>query len=323
MISCVNNLVSCAFYFIVIRVLCDRDIPVIHSTTTSKFQVMKINLIILASATALIAMTACKTNNQVTVNNAGVVKTETLNQTEGAIHKVLFGTWTAANIGGTNVDGTDRPYIEFGDDATNPFLVKAYAYDGCNFLNGEYAVTPGGQMKRTSDFISTMRMCPDAKYEVGMNMALNNVTSYRIEKVGLEYLLYLNNAEGANMMVLRRFETSFINGAWAVTAINGASVDPDLDIVLVIDLDQQSIHGNAGCNTLNGKTVVNPDIQNSISFTNLLTTRMTCPAIATEQALLSALSTVVTVQPDGTDNTAVLRNANGNAAINLTRVNLK
>lgn len=288
-----------------------------------KFQDMKINFLLIASATALTAMTACKTNNQVTTDKAGVVQTETLSQTEGAIHKLLFGTWTATTIGNAKVDGTDRPYIEFGEDASNPFLVKTYAYDGCNYLNGEYAVTPGGQMKRTSDFISTMRMCPDAKYEVGMNMALNNVTSYRIEKSGLEYYLYLNNAEGTNMMVLRRFETSFINGAWSVTAVNGASVDPDLEIVLVIDLDQHSIHGNAGCNTLNGKATVNPDVQNSISFTDLLTTRMTCPAIATEQALLSALSTVTSVQPGGTDDTAVLRNANGNAAVNLTRVNLK
>lgn len=284
---------------------------------------MKLNCLFFTAASLLAAMSACKPANQITVNSAGVVKTETVDQTEKAIHKVLFGSWLATDVDGKAVTGTDRPYIEFGEDASNPFLVKCYAYDGCNFINGEYAVTSGSQMKRTTEFISTMRMCPDAPYELGFNMALNSVASYRIEKVGMEYLLYFNNAEGLTKMVLRKFESAYINGAWAVTSINGASVDSDLGIVLVLDLEQHSIHGNAGCNTVNGTIVVNPDQQNSISFTNMATTRMTCPAIETEQALLNALATVTSVMPGGSDDTALLRDAQGNSVITLKRVDLK
>lgn len=283
---------------------------------------MKLNCIIWASA-AVFAATACKSPTQVAVNTAGVVKTETLGQTEGAIQKVLYGTWTAIDVNSLAVDGTDRPYIEFGADPTNPFLVKCYAYDGCNYINGEYAVTPGGAMKRTSEFISTMKMCEGAKYEMGMTLAMNEVTSYKIEKVGLEYLLYFQNSEGKNLMVMRKFESDFINGAWKVTSINGASVDKDLELNLVFDLNDNTVHGNVGCNTMNGRIKINPDVQNSLTLTDMATTRMTCPNISTEYALLQALGTVNNVQPGGDDSSAVLRNAEGNAVVTLERINLK
>ena len=75
--------------------------------------------------------------------------------------------------------------------------------------------------------------------------------------------------------------------------------------------------------TLNGTITVDPNRQNSLQFTNMATTRMTCPYITTEQALVNALSTVVDVMPGGSDNAAVLRNAEGNDVINLQRINLK
>lgn len=283
---------------------------------------MKIKTILIASA-AVIATTACKTPNQVATNSAGTVKTETISQTEGAIQKVLYGTWTAIDVNSVAVSGTDRPYIEFGEDPNNPFIVKCYAYDGCNYINGSYAVTPGGAMKRISDFISTMKMCDGANYEMGMNLALNDVTNYKIEKAGLEYLLYFQTASGKNLMVLRKFESDYINGAWRVTSINGASVDNDMELDLVFDFNDHTVHGNVGCNTMNGTITINPDVQNAISFSNMITTRMTCPYISTENALLKALETVVDVQPGGDDASAVLRNATGNAVITLQRINLK
>lgn len=286
---------------------------------------MKRNHLFMATAITIIAASAssCGTSKTVPVNSAGVVKTETLSQTEGAIQKVLFGSWTALSVGSESVTGIDRPYIEFGENPANPFLVKCYAYDGCNYINGEYAVTPGGSIKPAADNVSTMRMCPDARYEMGFGLALKNMSSYKIEKVGLDYILYLKNAAGTDLLTLRKFENDFLNGAWAVKSIQGTSVDSNLNLILVIDLNEHSIHGDVGCNTLNGTIVVNPDVQNSISFTDMATTRMTCPAIATEQALLEALRSVVSLRPAGSDDTALLLNAQGSEAVALQRVDLK
>lgn len=270
----------------------------------------------------LIVAAGCGSSKNVAVNETGTVKTETVSQTEGVIHKVLFGSWIAKTVNGQAVEGTDRPYVEFGEDAANPFLVKCYAYDGCNYINGEYAITPGGEMKRASELISTMRMCEGAKYEMGFNLGLNNVTNYVIEKVGMDYTLNLKNAVGETLISFVKSGSDFINGAWNVTSINGTSVDPDLGIQVVVDLNQGTIHGNAGCNTLNGKATTNPDKSGSISFSNVATTRMTCPAIATEQAFLSALATVVSVAPGQTTDGASLRNAEGVVVITLTRASL-
>ena len=236
--------------------------------------------------------------------------------------QVLYGQWIATNINGTAVTGNDRPYMVFDESSTNPFIVNLYAYDGCNILNGALAVTPGGQMSRTSEFLSTMKMCPDAQYEIGFTMALNTVSKYSIEQVGRDYLLYIKNAQGNTTMTLRKSDLGFANGAWQVTKLNGTAVPTDVEMQMVIDIPEQKLHGNAGCNTMNGSIYMNPDKQNSLEFKNIATTRMTCPQIALEQQLLTALAQVTTVQL-GKDGSLMLDDANCHTLVTLTKLNLK
>lgn len=279
------------------------------------------NKSIIITAAAVLFLCSCN-SRKVAVTTTGQVKTETATQTEGAIQKVLYGQWIATNINGTAVTGNDRPYMVFDESSTNPFIVNLYAYDGCNILNGALAVTPGGQMSRTSEFLSTMKMCPDAQYEIGFTMALNTVSKYSIEQVGRDYLLYIKNAQGNTTMTLRKSDLGFANGAWQVTKLNGTAVPTDVEMQMVIDIPEQKLHGNAGCNTMNGSIYMNPDIQNSLEFKNIATTRMTCPQIALEQQLLTALAQVKTVQL-GKDGSLMLVDANGHTLLTLTKLNLK
>lgn len=279
------------------------------------------NKSIIITAAAVLFLCSCN-SRKVAVTTTGQVKTETATQTEGAIQKVLYGQWIATNINGTAVTGNDRPYMVFDESSTNPFIVNLYAYDGCNILNGALAVTPGGQMSRTSEFLSTMKMCPDAQYEVGFTMALNTVSKYSIEQVGRDYLLYIKNAQGNTTMTLRKSDLGFANGAWQVTKLNGTAVPTDVEMQMVIDIPEQKLHGNAGCNTMNGSIYMNPDKQNSLEFKNIATTRMTCPQIALEQQLLTALAQVTTVQL-GKDGSLMLDDANCHTLVTLTKLNLK
>lgn len=279
---------------------------------------MKSKIFIMASATVIAALAASCKPQQATVNQAGTVVTETPQQTEVAIEDVLFGSWAAIDVNGQHVEGPDVPYVEFAKDASNPFLVKCYAYDGCNYTNGEYAVTSGGKMKAVSDFAKTMMMCDDAKYELGVTMAINNVTNFKIQKVGLDNLLYMYNAQGQTLMTLRKYDSKFIEGAWKVTMINNTSVEQDADLSLVFDLAEKTVHGNAGCNALNGQIYVDPNQQNSFQFRDIATTRMTCPMIQLEQQFLSALSQVKTIRPTNA-NTAELLNEAGQAVVTLQR----
>lgn len=279
------------------------------------------NKSIIITAAAVLFLCSCN-SRKVAVTTTGQVKTETATQTEGAIQKVLYGQWIATNINGTAVTGNDRPYMVFDESSTNPFIVNLYAYDGCNILNGALAVTPGGQMSRTSEFLSTMKMCPDAQYEIGFTMVLNTVSKYSIEQVGRDYLLYIKNAQGNTTMTLRKSDLGFANGAWQVTKLNGTAVPTDVEMQMVIDIPEQKLHGNAGCNTMNGSIYMNPDKQNSLEFKNIATTRMTCPQIALEQQLLTALAQVTTVQL-GKDGSLMLDDANCHTLVTLTKLNLK
>lgn len=270
----------------------------------------------------VLCVASCNTVHKVSVDSAGEVKTETINQTEGAIQQVLYGQWIAADVNNVPVAGDNRPYIVFDKSTTNPFILKCYAYDGCNTLNGSLAVTPGGQMSRTSDFMSTLRMCPDAPYETGFSLAINTVSRYAIEKAGRDYLLYFKDSAGKTTMVLRKSDLGYVNGAWRVAKINNTVVPEDAGIRVVIDVPELKIHGNAGCNTLNGSIYIDPDKQNSMQFRNIATTRMTCPQIELEQKFLAALSQAATVA-QGIDSSVIFKNASGNTVLILYKLNLK
>lgn len=260
----------------------------------------------------------------VTVNQeTNEVVTETPTQTEKAISQVLYGEWTVSSVGELEVTGDERPYVIFDSTSVNPFILKVYANNGCNTLNGEMAVTPGGEMKKTSDFATTMRYCGNSPYELGVNMALETVNSFTIDKIGNDYMLTMKNANGNTIMTLNKSNISFLNGAWAVTKIGNQEISSDKGIQIVIDIPELKIHGNGGCNVINGKIFIDPAKQNSIQFTNLITTMMYCPNLELEQAFLVALEQVETAVPGSEDDTAILKDSSGKQVITLSKLNLK
>lgn len=279
----------------------------------------KISFIIAASA-AILCMTGCGTTKKSASNVTGPVKTETLGQTEGAISHVLYGEWTAFDVNGTAVTGEQRPYVIFDKSGDNPFVVKCYANNGCNTLNGNISVTPGGKMKPSSDFASTMRMCDDAPYEMGFNLALDYVTNYTIEQVGSEYLLYMKDDTGKNLMILRKADVGFMNGAWRVASLNGKEIAADKEMQMVLDLTDLKVHGNAGCNIMNGSLYIDQSRQNSLEFRNVATTRMTCPDIDTERSFLVALEEVATCSEGASADQATMKNSEGMPVLTLIRI---
>lgn len=284
---------------------------------------MKTNIAIVATLALALTSVSCGSSKKVaTESSAGAVKTETLSETESTISQVFYGEWTAFDVNGMAVTGDERPYVIFGKNADNPFLVQCYANNGCNTLNGTYAVTPGGKMKATGDFASTMRMCADAKYEMGFNLALNYVTDYKLEQVGSEYLLYLNDETGRTLMVLRKADAGFMNGAWQVTKLDGVQLPEGNELEMVIDIPDLKVHGNAGCNVFNGALFIDQAKQNSLQFRDLATTRMTCPDIAVEKQFLIALEKVESVVK-GKNDTAILKDEAGKTLIVLKRLNLR
>ncbi len=194
----------------------------------------------------------------------------------------LNGEWNIDNVNGQKVTGEERPFITF--DLSQG---RIYGNNGCNIVNAN-AVTAKGNKLQFTGMMSTQKYCANAPFEHLINTTLDQVRSYKISRYGHEYYLDLFNDRGHLIMVLRKHNMDFLNGAWRVTAINGEA-NANEGIQFVFDLPEKKIHGNAGCNIVNGEISIDPDVTNSVQFSNIASTRMMCPDLATETAVLIAL----------------------------------
>ncbi len=227
------------------------------------------------------------------------------------------GEWTIYSVDGRNITGDERPYITF-DDKNHRF----YGSNGCNTINGDYTID--GNKLTLSNVISTMRACPDAPFETAINLALDKVSTFAITRTGNESYMSLINRTGRTVLVLRKHNLDYLNGSWRVAEIQGKSVNPDLhpELQLVIDIPELRIHGNTGCNIVNGNLLIDPDKTDAMQFTDMATTRMACPDGALETEFLLAMEAVDRARPDGS-NKVILMDERGKRVIVLQRIDLR
>lgn len=265
-----------------------------------------------------LATTSCKSLFDTSKNTSAKTTAQVSEKSDvtPAVTRELTGDWAIIEVDGRQVTGTDTdyPHMGFASNQENPGWIDFYAYNGCNFINGVVAVK-GAKIAKQGDFAATMKMCPDAAFEMAISSALEQMQTLRIQKLNNESFLYLINGAGKTVMTLRKHNLNFLEGAWKVTAVDGEKLPADVDIKAVIDLQSNTIFANAGCNNLNGTVEVNMAVENGIGFTNLRTTRMTCPNIAYETRFILALEKVA--KATGTASEAELRDAQGNVIIKM------
>lgn len=246
-------------------------------------------------------------------------------QTATLIDKIVYGKWAISEAGGQPVvsgdsdDAPERPYIVFDTMAVNPYLLKFYANTGCNILNGKMALTQDGHLTKAGEYAATMRFCPDAVHEQAIIDALNTAATYKVDRVGNNYVFYILNPMGNTTMVLRKNDMGFLDGAWEVTAIPPIKVSSDdmpEPMRLVFDMTEGRLHGNTGCNVLNATVTTDINRPNTLTIVDPATTRMACPNAGLEQQLIVALGKVASAQP-GKDGTVNLLDSAGNTVLTL------
>ncbi len=83
-----------------------------------------------------------------------------------------------------------------------------------------------------------------------------------------------------------------LHDIWALESINGEAFVKDEQNnqhpVIEIYMEEKRVHGNAGCNTINGKIKVD---ESNITFSEIMTTQMACPGDL-EQRFLAALQSI-------------------------------
>jgi heat shock protein HslJ len=232
----------------------------------------------------------------------------------------ICGHWYVQSIGAMHLSGYEDnwPYVEFVPDEG-----RFYGFNGCNVINGSYAIETTSQHSSHKlslrEISQTMRLCPSDSVDYPMSKALENAASFAVSgSHNGSVELTLKDAKGAALMTLRKSDIDFLNGAWRVTSVDGRALGHDSAARLVIDVNECTLQGNTGCNNVSGELMRDPLIASSVQFIGLRSTRLTCPDIATESALLIALEEVCMARRDSNGKTVTLLSKNGDELVKLS-----
>lgn len=195
--------------------------------------------------------------------------------------KQLEGEWDIVTLRKKSVSTPDRAYLYL--DFKN---FKVYGSTGCNDLNGRFQQS--GTNINFKDFITTERACHSATRERDILKALAEVQRMTMStQYNIEYL-NLMNSKGQVIMVLKHHNLDLMNGVWIVREADGVNVR-DKNVRMVIDATMQTLHGNTGCNIINGIIHIDASKDHAIQFEDIHTTGNVCDDMTTETAILVAL----------------------------------
>lgn len=229
----------------------------------------------------------------------------------------IAGEWIITGIGSKTISqDEDMPYITFV-----PSENRFYGSNGCNVLNGSYTVT--GTTVSFNNVLATQKYCPDVDYDGQITALLQDGKSATatLKDSGNETHLQLVGTESHITMTLCRHNLQYLDGQWQVTDINGKGIN-DEEANIFFDVTELKIHGNTGCNFFNGTILIDPSKANSINFSGMAVTRMSCPKLDQERLMLVALEETETVVRNN-DGTVSLRNGSGKTVLKLKKVDIK
>lgn len=205
----------------------------------------------------------------------------------------MNGEWNIIEVNGSAVvpgQGQELPFIGF-DTTTG----KVFGNSGCNRLMGSFDVNSKPGTIQLGALGSTRMACPDMTTEQNVLGALGQVKGYK--KLGKNNMA-LCNASNRPVIVLEKkasgLKLSVLNGEWMISEANGEAIPSGMEKqpFLNIDVKKKSIHGNAGCNLINGSFETNKENPRSISFPGVISTMMACPDMEVEGKVLKALNEV-------------------------------
>lgn len=230
---------------------------------------------------------------------------------------IVGGDWAIETVNGKAAVGETAPFLKFV-----PNEKRVYGNNGCNTLNAEYTYNPQDSTIRFSRIITTMMACGKTgitDYEV--NAALNNTRRYSWRLDQDFYYITFYDERGVNLMELMHQNFQFLNGTWSVASIEDEAVNVP-DMKLVIDVDEGKLHGNTGCNIINGTLDTDMDSPNSISFQEIAMTKMACPDMNYETRLLVALEAASKAKPIDKNKVLLIDDQN-KVVLTLTRTSDK
>lgn len=226
---------------------------------------------------------------------------------------VIKGDWAIETVNGKKAVGEKAPFLMFA-----PKEHRVYGNNGCNVLNATYKYNPADSTISFGEVATTMMACAKegiTDYEI--NQAMSAVSRYSWKQSDSQFWLYFYDRTGREVMSLMHQNFDFLNGTWAVTAIDEEPVKVT-DMRLVFDIDEGKIHGNTGCNIINGTMETDRETANAISIQDLVMTRMACDDPSRETQFLVALESIVYARPIARDKVLMMSDS-GKVVLTLVR----
>ena len=90
------------------------------------------------------------------------------------------------------------------------------------------------------------------------------------------------------------------------------------NIELALDIEELKVHGNVGCNIVNGSLLLDASKANSIMFLDLISTMKSCPDLALETEILIALELTEYYKKGKDEKTLILCDKDNNIVLELT-----
>lgn len=224
----------------------------------------------------------------------------------------LAGQWYFSRVHDIDITGDeDRPTLTFDESTT-----RIYAYNGCNYFHGTYSLGGPTEMD-IHDVLGTTALCDSHPWETAIQSIWTDACHFRLSTAGTDRILEFTDSRNRIIACLKRHATGVVNGMWGAVEINGRTIDSN-NPMIVIDLIENRIHGNTGCNIFNGTIYQNPDAEMSLQFQDMSVTRSNRHGVETETAFLVALEQVENAIVIDNDN-IVLADGTGRHLIKLTR----
>lgn len=268
----------------------------------------KLLYLIIPLLIALAATTADAISPKDTTHKKGQVVSDLKNH--------LYGEWTVVSIDGKNV-GTrqERAYLNF-----NASDSRIYGSMGQNIINAAYKSEDNGKISFTN-VTTTSNQAENVREEVGIIDGIKAASAYSISKKDGLYYLELTDSNGDVRLRLKRHNAYIISGVWTIEKLHKEKID-NSGIELVFDVPEMKLHGNTGCNIINGSIGLDRNKDWFVQFQSIISSRMLCDekAMALERDILVALEEVEIIKRVS-DNAIKLLDKNEKEILSLKRIN--
>ena len=204
----------------------------------------------------------------------------------------LDGSWNIVELNGKVLNPAETNQVIEFDVARHSLSGRA----GCNRMMGQIEYSDSRKNIIKFPQVATTRMaCPDMTLEQNVLSALGQVKKYK--KLGKENIALCGSSNRPIIVLQKKAPTvklSDLSGKWIISEAGGQSIPEGMEKQPFIEfnLSEKRIHGNAGCNLINGGFVADNENSSAISFPQLISTMMACPDMEVEGRVMKALNEV-------------------------------